>query len=187
MKDEYLWSGSGDPDPDVAELEELLSGLGFERNRTSCPVPTNRGFGRSSFRFPTAIAAALALVALSGAVLLFSRTGARDGLTISPLPSNEVAAAPPSIVDLGPAAPTLSASPGSPRIWPTRKSNAWSRRGTVRSNSTLVARKSAQSPVDRMEGELAKDELLLAMRIASAKLNMAQKIISVNKVKGRSS
>jgi hypothetical protein len=38
-----------------------------------------------------------------------------------------------------------------------------------------------------MEGELAKDELLLAMRIASAKLNMAQKIISVNKVKGRSS
>jgi hypothetical protein len=187
MKDEYLWSGSGDPDPDVAELEELLSGLSFERNPTSCPAPSNEVPGRSSFPFPTAIAAALALVALGGALWLFSQSGAGVGLTISPLPSNEVAATPPRIADVGPATPPISPGMDSPRVSRTRNSNALNRRGAARSNQALVARKPVQTPIDRIEGERAKDELLLAMRIASAKLNMAQKIISVNKSKGRSS
>jgi hypothetical protein len=187
MNDDYLWDRSGDADPDIAELEELLSGLSFDRNPTSCPAPVTNRLRRPAFRFPGAIAAAAALIALSGALLLFARHRADVGLTISPLSSTEVAAAPPKIAVSEPAPATPSTNTGVPPFGPPRHAMAGVARGTVGSKSTLLARNPAPSPTNRAEGERAKDELLLAMRIASAKLNMAQRIISVNKTKGRSS
>jgi hypothetical protein len=187
MNDDYLWDRSGDPDPDIAELEELLSELSFERNPTSCPIPVTNRLRRPAFRFPGAIAAATALIALSGALLLFARHRADVGLTISPLPITEVAAAPPKIAVSEPALATPITNTGVPPVGPPRNAKAEPAQGTMRSKSTLLARNPGPSPTKRVEGERAKDELLLAMRIASAKLNMAQRIISVNKSKGRSS
>jgi hypothetical protein len=65
MRDDYLWDGSGEPDPEVERLERLLS-----RYRQRAPAPDWSQVGREAPRRPTrrrfgaglAIAATLALV-----------------------------------------------------------------------------------------------------------------------------
>ena len=67
MRDDYLWNGSGEPDPEVERLERLLRGFRSDR-----PAPELRPQPRPRW---SAIAAAAALVA-GGAWLV---TGGGDG------------------------------------------------------------------------------------------------------------
>jgi len=69
MKDDYLWDGSGEPDPEIQKLEKTLSKFGHQGQAPEFPEiavtrrPRNLqwGFG---LRWPQALAAAAALILL---------------------------------------------------------------------------------------------------------------------------
>ncbi|HEY6271820.1 MAG TPA: FecR domain-containing protein [Terriglobales bacterium] len=76
MKQDYLWDGSGEPDPEVQKLEEVLGRL---RHRSPVPVfpeltrPASRWFPRS-LAPRWAFAAAALVVAVAGIMLLRDET-----------------------------------------------------------------------------------------------------------------
>src|SRR3989442_5030867 len=62
MKDNYLWNRTGEPDPDVQELEEILGALRYQPRPLE--IPAGIQVGRHRTFFPAlAIAAAIALIA----------------------------------------------------------------------------------------------------------------------------
>ncbi|HEV2196357.1 MAG TPA: FecR family protein [Candidatus Acidoferrum sp.] len=86
MKDDYLWDGSGEPDPEVQKLENLLG-----RYRHDQPAPTfdqlamerpaHRRWGFASFRFSFQIAAvaALVLIGVTSYFLIRARNASNSG------------------------------------------------------------------------------------------------------------
>jgi hypothetical protein len=73
MNDDYLWDGSGEPDPDVEQLEKLLGGYRYQARpldaRFEQPLSARRPFHWVKY----AAAAAVILMALAGAWLLLPR------------------------------------------------------------------------------------------------------------------
>src|SRR6266436_647577 len=71
MNDDYLWDRSGEPDTEVAQLEELFHELRFDKTEATPPafkllvVPN-----RKRFTFPLRIAACLCLLLLAGAIAI---------------------------------------------------------------------------------------------------------------------
>ncbi|MEO8128738.1 MAG: FecR domain-containing protein [Bryobacteraceae bacterium] len=61
MNDEYLWDKSGEPDPEIVRLEQLLSGFGHEQK----PMRLARTW--NWYRYAAAVALVAALVAAAGA------------------------------------------------------------------------------------------------------------------------
>lgn len=72
MKEDYLWDGSGEPDPEVQKLEHLLGRYrhdrpapAFDRLALEQTAPRGRRFSAFRFFFPLAAAAAAVLVAVT--------------------------------------------------------------------------------------------------------------------------
>jgi len=75
MKDDYLWDGSGEPDPEVQKLEKMLGRYRHDRptpsfEQTTAPEP-GRGF--FNFRFSVQLAVAAAAVLLAAAMVFYAR------------------------------------------------------------------------------------------------------------------
>ena len=67
MKDDYLWDGSGEPDPEIEQIEQMLGRYRHKGKAPELPV-------RRSFSPRLAVAAAILLMALAGlAFFLMSR------------------------------------------------------------------------------------------------------------------
>ena len=66
MKDDYLWDRSGEPDPDVQQLEQILGRLRSNRPAPAMPEPASPHRARLPFFLPAAAAAALVAI-LAGA------------------------------------------------------------------------------------------------------------------------
>ncbi len=73
MNDDYLWDGSGRPDPEVERLERILSPLRSDRPVPDLPAVARRPFGG---RPAALIAAAACVLALSGLWLAARRPAA---------------------------------------------------------------------------------------------------------------
>src|SRR6185436_5376474 len=73
MNDNYLWDRTGEPDPEIQKLEELLGELRYQPQPLH--IPANITVGRKrSFYLPMTIAAAIILVAILSALWFqFSR------------------------------------------------------------------------------------------------------------------
>ncbi len=71
MNDDYLWDRSGEPDTEVAKLEELFQELRFDKT-TATPPPFKLSVVpiRNRFSFPVKIAAGLVFLLLAGAFAL---------------------------------------------------------------------------------------------------------------------
>ena len=100
-RDDYLWDGSGTPDPEVQRLEGLLRPLRYQRAAPAAPARRSR-----AWRAPLAIAAAL-LVAAAGAFLAWRALGGAGGGG----GGTDGTAAP------GSALPAGLAAAGAPRSW----------------------------------------------------------------------
>lgn len=160
MNDDYLWDKSGPPDPEVQQLEEILGALRYQPKPFEIPrdVPAPR---RRNYYPLIAIAATLLVALLAGAIWFQVRT--RD----ERLPQQAQV----------PSAPRISAPPIQQKSIPTPepKKSLAPREDNVAVNRKRRIRTPVLGKREREEALAAKEQLMIALRLASEKLNLAQK------------
>lgn len=185
---DYLWDKTGEPDPEIQQLEEVLSTLRYEPRPLEIPVGLEVGRNRSFFRDfgpRLAIAATIAMVLLGLGLWvglqrlqrsqLSQVTKAPGGLEVTGNPS-------PAATDSRSESqtPKLAATAPEPDQKPMgqRRRNRLSQ-SVLAGNSNRGRSEVVKNPQlalsERQEAEAAKNQLMLALRVASAKLNFAQK------------
>lgn len=188
---DYLWDKSGEPDSEIQELEEILGTLRYQPRPLEIPADSQTNPSRNLF---SAIAPRLAIyaprlaIAAAIAVVLLG-LGLWLGLQrVQRHPSSNVANTPNT--------PTANSSPASATVSTTNQDQNDNQLTTSpapdqrhfggprrhRVNAALLARNAKRARERRpspqlalLEGRAAKDQLMLALRLASAKLNFAQK------------
>jgi hypothetical protein len=174
MKDNYLWDRSGEPDPEVQKLENILGTLRYQPQPLE--IPQHIQAGRRSFSPALAIAAALALFAvLLGLWFGFHRRQTTPALAAkhdSQIDQQDKAPQPqPQSVPGN--EPSQAAAVQNPKPAVFEKHSAVPR--------NLLARNQRRTRTDirppRLTSqELAeKEQVLVALRLVSAKLNLAQR------------
>lgn len=142
MNDDYLWDKSGDPDPEIQELEEILAPLRYQPKPLIIPVTRKRNY------LPLlAIAATVLIALLAAGVWLRLRTEKAE-----PPPPQQAISVPLSV-------PSVE-KPLPEKIELPRK----------------AIRKRVRKP-ENQEALAAKEQVMLALRLASEKLKLAQKQI----------
>ena len=205
MNEDYLWDKSGEPDPEVERLEKALGSLRYRRPAEPLPLPaaapTRRSF-RLSFSPALAAAAALLFLILAGGVWLglrrpdFSTEGLGAVADSGGAPQQEkrpeadVSGPPPPFGPGNPGEPVVAAADGggantAAAAPPSevRARNKPPRLISVQRRETVKHRGPKVSPRrDELarEGEQAKAQLILALNIASDKLNTVQRKIGTS-------
>ena len=195
IDDDYLWNRTGEPDTEIQELEEILGTLRYQPRALEIPADLQTNPRRSFFsELAASLLPRLAIAATIAAILV--GLGLWLGLQrLQQRPSPAVAGQPNT--------PAPTSNPGSTAVPPNEKPNS-SVAGTSsppeqkqtdgprrhRVNSSLVAGNVNQARRETRKGfardpqlaakelreaEAAKDQLMLALRVASAKLNFAQR------------
>lgn len=172
MEDNYLWDRSGEPDPEIQELENILGTLRYEPRPLQIPHDFQTGRRRSFFP-AMAIAAAIALFAiLVGVWFGFNRRQAPASVAthdhqIDQKPSTSQPELKPDN------APSQTVAVQEPQ--PT----ATQRHETPRNQLAVYKSRGSRTVVREPEltpQELAdKEQVLVALRLVSAKLNLAQR------------
>lgn len=163
MNDDYLWDKSGEPDPEIQELEELLAPLRYQPKPlelpNELPVVPRRNY------FPLlAIAATVLIALLAAGVWLRFRTEKPD-------PPQVAESVPPVIKDETPIPAHAPAEKTDSPTKPVRKRN----------------KKRSFTPAQQ-EALAAKEQVMLALRLASEKLKLAQRRtqgVSPNQIKNQ--
>jgi len=157
MKDDYLWDKTGEPDPQVQELEEILGTLRFQPKPLQIPnelqVPQRRNY------FPwLAIAAGVLLAILAGGIWLSTRSRVD---------------APQRQAEVTPPTPVKEVTPSVPKT-PERKNESPEEMVAVHKHrprpSTPVLSKQ-----EREEALMAKEQVMLALRVTTEKLSLVHK------------
>ncbi|HKO42051.1 MAG TPA: hypothetical protein VJU84_02070 [Pyrinomonadaceae bacterium] len=164
MKDDYLWDRSGQPDPEIQQLEEILGELRYLPRPLEIPADLKTGSNRSNFY---AIAAAVAMIALGLGAWLAVQRQESPVATGPQSPPAEVKTVTPEVSKPTPviaAADDTTATVGEINRRPARKPQR-----------SRTARTPQLSSEEIAEAVAAKERLMMAMRLASSKLNYAQK------------
>lgn len=198
MNEDYLWDKTGEPDPEIEQLEKALGSLRYKRPAEPLPLPATptRWSFRLSFSPALAIAASLLILILAGGVWLSLRRSnsseGRDTIATETAPLEEKQVVPNVS---GPRPPIGPENPGDPRtvigenkpdtVQPDRvvPRKHLPRRFSGARLETAKHRELNISPRREQlarEGEQAKAQLILALHIASDKLNTVQKKIQTN-------
>jgi hypothetical protein len=181
---DYLWDRTGEPDPEIQQLEEVLGTLRYQPRPLEIPagskVRRNGDFFRH-FGSRLAIAATIAIVLL-GLGLWFGlqrlqraqpQTVAKYQNTPGPGVNPASTSVPPNekqnqVVKL----PDSDQRPGDK----SRRHRVDSAQLAARNETRKEAVRNPQLAVNELqEGKAAKDQLMLALRVASAKLSFAQR------------
>jgi hypothetical protein len=196
MNEDYLWDKSGEPDAEIEKLEQTLGSLRFKRPNEPLPLPVmqRRSF-LHNFSPRLAAAAALLILLLAGGIWLgLRRSSSTEGA--SPMATKDAPAEKPGEQQAsGPRPPLGSGSPieaklqdgvdspgiASPQSVTPRKNLprrfSGTRQLTARHGGAQI---STQREQLAREGEQAKAQLIMALHIASDKLNAVQKKIQAN-------
>jgi hypothetical protein len=158
MNEDYLWDKSGEPDPEIQQLEEILGTLRYQPKPFEVPgdVPTPR---RRSYFPLVAIAATLLVALLAGGIWLRVRT------------RNE---SQPQYVHVP--APPVEEKPIARE--PEKSEVLHEKRKDIVAGNRNPRRRPSSSVLDKREREealAAKQQLMLALRLASEKLNLAHR------------
>ena len=180
---DYLWDKTGDADPEVARLEELLGELRYRPQKfellLELPAADARRVRarRAILSWPAlAAAAALVLMALAGLWLAVVRREAQRPSQIVNAPPTSQPVAPPEKVE----APALaSASKAVDESAGRAPKGRAVDRATRRAKNSLVRRETSGPQqvvmIHSPEVEEAKKKLLLALRLTSAELSFVQR------------
>lgn len=178
IENDYLWDKTGEPDPEIQQLEDVLGTLRYQPHPLHIPTGLQLGRQQSFFRsLPPrlAIAATIALLLL-GLGLWFGlerlkRNQQSDYAATVLRPALSPASAPVS-TPLIAGQKTEDAGNKSDSVSELLVGNVARNRSVFRGtrvrNQLLAMKK-------RREAEAAKDQLMLALRLASAKLTFVQK------------
>ncbi len=179
MNNDYLWDRTGEPDPEIQQLEQVLGTLRYQPRPLELPAQVRIGHPRTFFS-RIAIAAAVATMLVSGASwLLLRRQNASVGLgSASNLPAvKKLKTAPENA-----AAPARDEVVAESKVTNGVLENKPKRRGVRKSPlagnkqfRALRARGTELTARDRGEAQAAKEQLMLGLRVASTKLSLAQK------------
>jgi cell division protein FtsN len=167
MKDDYLWDRSGQPDPEIQQLEDLLGELRYQPRPLEIPADLKTGGNRFQFsRY--AIAAAVAMMVLGvGAWLAIQKQNTQVVTAPQSQPAEVKTVTPEEpkrTAVVAPAHETVAAVRETPR-----------RIVRVKSHRSRTTRTPQLSSEELAEAVAAKERLMLALRLASSKLNYAQK------------
>jgi hypothetical protein len=162
MNDDYLWDKTGQPDPEIQQLEEILGTLRY------LPKPLviaddMRVPGRRNYVPLLAIAASILLAIVAGGIWLRVRS------------HNEV---PPQQAKMETPAPKLPEAPKPPQ-------NRSVVNPSLQATNRIHRRRSAPSVVNREEAMVAKEQLMLALRITSEKLSLVHRKTQPNQIKNQ--
>ena len=184
MKDDYLWDRSGQPDPDIQQLEEILGELRYQPRPLE--IPADLKTDRSRFYFPRyAIAAAVAMVVLSLGVWLAIQRQGTTNVTAGHAPESKPAEVKSinSEDSTKDGSETAAVSPidekklshlSANNVTPSDEARA--PRVRVKANRSRRTVSTPQMTSEELaEAALAKERLMMVMRLASSKLNYAQK------------
>jgi len=145
MNDDYLWDKTGQPDPEIQKLEEILGTLRYQPRPLALPQKRNY--------FPLlAIAASLLLALLAGGIWL--RVRSRN-------------TTPPQQAKID--SPTPAPKPDVTTVSPEKKS-AVNPSPVVATNRRR--HRSVQSAAEHEEALMAKEQLMLALRVTTQKLHL---------------
>jgi hypothetical protein len=176
MKEDYLWDKTGEPDPEIQQLEQLLGTLRYQSRPLEIPAGLVPQRSRS---FPTrflAIAATIAIMLLGAGLWFGLQPAPTGGIAEVGIKSGIAGSVPEAVVSVPKPTftppPVLPTGPGEKRI---RHLNprALSREAIASRQTTPHTLK--LTPQEREEAEAAREQLMLALRVASSKLNFAQK------------
>lgn len=169
MNDNYLWDRTGEPDPEIQKLEELLGELRYQPRPLQIPANVTIG-RRRSFVLPVTVAAAIIMVAILLALWSqFSRKPTSP--TFEAVQNAPVAPANVQQPQPKPEPESLVGSAGADQQKPRRQL----RRNLVATNKRPVTRREILESRLTPEELAEKERVLLALRLVSAKLNLAQR------------
>ena len=157
MNEDYLWDKSGPPDPEIQQLEEILGTLRYQPKPFEVP---NNVVRRRNYFPVLAIAATLLMALLAGGIWLRVRTRNEQPVQAS-VPSAAPSSAPSREDKTIPA--------------PEPKKSLAPRQSTVARNFKRRNTSPALSGREREVALAVKEQLMVALRLASEKLNLAHK------------
>lgn len=143
MNDDYLWNKTGQPDPEIQQLEEILGTLRYQPKPLALPQ-------RKNYVPLLAIAASLLFAILAGAIWL--RVRSRNEAS----PQQAQVTTPTAKPVEAPKQPEIRSAPNPP-ILATRR---------------IHKKRSARSVAERQEALMAKEQLMLALRLTTQKLHL---------------
>lgn len=161
MNEEYLWDKSGEPDPEIQQLEEILGTLRYQPKPLVLPTEQPRLNGRRYIPM-IAIAATLLFAALAGLAWLKMEKGS------TPVRNKQIAAAPTEI-------PKDTPKQAIPENKDKEEVVAQKPKSPGRQRTIAPARRSTPVTPLNQEALEAKDQLMIALRLASEKLGNAQR------------
>jgi len=150
MKDDYLWDKTGQPDPEIQKLEEILGTLRYQPRPLELPVSRRRSY------FPLlAIAASLLLAVLAAGVWLRVRNQSAPQRHEA-----EVISTPSPIEEKKPEPKVVAPSP---------EVIAVNHKPRHRPVATALSKR------ERDEALLAKQQLMMALRLTTEKLSLVHR------------
>lgn len=149
MNDDYLWDKTGQPDPQIQELEEILGTLRYQPKPLAIPddlrVPQRRNY------FPLlAIAASVLLALIAGGIWLRVRSG-------NDVPPQRAHVTPPSAKPVETPQQAETKSAVNPPLLATNR---------------IHRKRSVKSAAELQEALMAKEQLMLALRLTTQKLHL---------------
>ena len=153
MKDDYLWDKTGQPDPEIQKLEEILGTLRYQPRPLELPVSRRRSY------FPLlAIAASLLLALLAGGIWLRIRNQS------APQPQRaEVISAPSPVEEKQLEPKTVEKTVVPQEVIAVNNK---------RRHKSVVP---VLSKHEREEALLAKQQLMMALRLTTEKLSLVHR------------
>jgi hypothetical protein len=174
MKNDYLWDRSGEPDPEIQELEEILGTLKYQPRPLEIPARLTTGRYRAFFP-GFAIAASILMVLLGVSLWLGWHRRHPVVLSTNESPAKATDGSRDNVI-ISQEQPKVTISTESPKA---KERIATSPHNQVAHNTTrdrhLRSKIPSLTPEERAEAQAAKEQLMLALRVASAKFNLAQR------------
>lgn len=187
IEGDYLWDKTGEPDPEVQQLEEILGALRYQPKPLEIPanlqIAPQRNFFRG-FAPGLAIAATVAVILVGLALWVGLQRSQRAGPSEISKPESTGNPNPPTLpspnkdqhasVSSSPNQEQIDSPPRhrvNPVLVAENTNRSATRKGTIKNlekDSTLAAN-------DLQAGAAAKDQLMLGLRVACAKLSLAQR------------
>lgn len=172
MNDNYLWDKSGEPDPEVEELEQILGTLRYQPKELEIPADI-RPHRRSHVTRGLAIAAAIALVALGLGVWRAANRTAKPEIIAVHQPNKVVSPEKTAVQETTPR--EIEQVKPSTQLGTVAIGRRRHRPSSAAKNRSMEVTQPKLSESEVAEAKAAKDQLILALRVASTKLNQAQR------------